>query len=293
MKIKPILPYILALISHYSYAKKPVPVDEMSLEEKELLKYAHIKTAGQACRLFENKIIAYYDQIAKIENCRRHSIDANEARVNTKSGITEVPASVFYLIPSGKDQKKTASKKIDCKDIEKHYVTSTGDDFYYVENCRLRALEDYHHMDVHNKTALSTIALSEESLKQFPKGKPLKNLKSPEEQIVYQMDGSYQWGLTARQPGNRLRQDSPSTLKDAQNRGRSKPQCQKLNNRVVSFYSQIFFMEKCRRRPLDDLPIDLQQKIEFKGGIQELTTKEYQDTAEGLPITWKKVMKKL
>jgi hypothetical protein len=41
--------------------------------------------------------------------------------------------------------------------------------------------------------------------------------------------------------------------------------CKQLNNTVVSFYSQLFFITNCQKRPIRELPISVQQRFSDRG----------------------------
>jgi len=280
------------------------------LSERYLEKFEVVKSKSQACELLEGRIVTYYDVASLVRGCKQHVIEdqelLNELVHHKGRKVVEVPARIYRLIPFGKPLAKSdldvpgaGNRKLsasECAEIEKHYVTVSGMTYYYIESCKRRAFDSYYDLQAHNTRKSTIVTLTPETLYRIPEGPVLKVKSANEDAILMKMDGDVKWSLLAR--ANRdgsLPTDTPESLRALQ-----KPQkvnrdavCRKLDGKVISFYSQIYFLEACRRRAVQGFSLTLQQRVEAKGGIVDMTPEEFRIIPAGKDMAESDVLQSL
>ncbi len=259
-----------------------------------LTKFKNIKTKAEACRRFEGKIVVYYDISSFVQNCKLRLIEdsdvLNEAIKSENLKIEEIPAEVYRLIPFGEPYdrgdipmlRSSAKKKLsasECSYLNNKYVTASGMTYYWVEKCRKKAFQDFYELQEHNRNKAPIISVSPEFLNRIPLGDEMKSPDGAEAKILYKIDGDVMWSKLLRQKeGQAVQADSPETLakieKDSKKPINKNNLCQKINRKIVSFYSQVYFGESCILRPIEDFSLELQRQLAAKGGVSDLTPEE-------------------
>ena len=190
------------------------------------------KKTLKLCNEYNGKLISYYDTVFKVVNCQRVPIDHTAVNQHLKKGekIFKVTSEVIYLIPLQKTQKKKAKASLSCKDIDGEYVTADHEVIYFIDRCKKRRFPDWqtyqehrHRRGIHQSQFLlvdqHTLAKLR-SRPDFPSSLPYTT--SP------------------------LDKDPTTQLSRTQ-------LCQKLEGQFISYFSQVYYVEKCRKRPLDSL----------------------------------------
>jgi hypothetical protein len=281
------------------------------LSQRYLTQFENVKTKTEACELLEGKIVTYYDVASLVRGCKQRPVqDAeflNELVHLRKRTVVEVPARVYRLIPFGAPLTKseyegaagTAGRKLskgECEEIEGRYVTVSGMAYYLIEGCKRREFESYYDLQEHNAGKSTIVTLNPETLYRLPEGPAMKVKTAGEESILMKMDGDVKWSRLARSNrGDETKADSPDTLRAIQNTRKvdRSEVCKKFNGKIVSFYSQIFFLDDCRRRSIDGFSIRLQQKAQSHGGVIDITPDEFKALPAGKLITEAEVYKLL
>ena len=279
------------------------------LSERFLEKFEKIKTKAEACELLEGKIVTYYDVASLVRSCKQQTIQDAELLnelVHLKNKIVvEVPARIYRLIPFGRPLSKydldgggsnNKLTKAECQDIEGRYATVSGMTYYFIESCKRRAFESYYDLQEHNKGKTTIITLAPETLYRIQAGPGMKVKSDNQESLLMKMDGGVKWSRLAR--GNRgadLTNDTPETLKEilkTQKVDRADV-CRKFNGKVISFYSQIYYLEDCRRRVIQGFSIQLQQRVQARGGVIDITPEEFKAIPAGKDVSEDDVLQRI
>ena len=272
---------------------------QIPLSEKGLRKFDTIRTKEQICKLVEGKIVVYYDTISLVKSCIQRPIEDaeffNDLVNSEKKEVVELPGRLYKLIPfgepytrnmlAGKDQK-TRPTELECGEIEGKYVTGSGITYYFIENCKKRAFQRFYDLQEHNKTKTTIVSIDPALLNRIPTGKVIALTNNDDDKLLMKMDGDVKWSLLARSNrGGEMPKDDAESLKKIQNQkssaNPSAPLCQKFDNRLVSFYSQIFFLKGCELRKVTDFGIKLQQKVQLGDPIIDLSSEEYRSLKSG------------
>lgn len=282
--------------------KKRLEPSRESLLDK---RFAHLKTKLDACRELEGKVVSYYDQVSLVKNCQQHLFE-NQDHLNSflaqKGGkFIEVPARIYRMIPFGSvyepsasstKQKRTAAF---CQNHEGKYYTTTGHAFYIIDDCKKRLFKDYPTMQEHNTGNKPVSSVAPEILENFPAGKSI-NVKSDWDKIAYGMDGEIRWSRAGRTGGKPI-QDTEEHLEqigeDAKRVPKQSTVCQKYDKRIISFYSKIYYVDKCKRRPVADFSLELQQFLEQSKGVRNIASDEYKVLPEGKSLGSKELIQLL
>jgi hypothetical protein len=277
-------------------------------------KFKSITTKAQACKAFEGMIVTYYDITSLISNCKQRQIEDPHilttllAQRNLK--IEELPASIYRLIPFGDPytredlltKRSTGSKTVtpeECNYFEKKLVSASGLTYYYVENCKLRAFEDYYALQEFNTKKDTLISVSPDQLSRFSLGKPMDVSSKREEALLMKMNGDVGWSrLNKGSDVTNLKSDNPESLwKIEKNISKSVSKsdvCKTKEGTVVSFYSRVYLISNCTKRLVSNFNINIQKIIEEKiGSIEDLTNKEYQSLPEGKNINTQDLLSNL
>lgn len=280
------------------------------LSEQFLAKFETIKTKAEACALLEGKIVTYYDVASLVRGCKQQTIEdaelLNELVHLKRKRVVEVPARIYRLIPFGRPlskhdldggggTSKTLTKQ-ECEDVEGRYVTVSGMTYYYIEGCKRRAFESYYDLQEHNKGKTTIMTLTPETLYRITTGPDMKVKSANQDAILMKMDGDVKWSRLARSNrGVESGNDTPESLQEIQKvRKVDRAEvCRKFNGKIVSFYSQVYFLEDCKRRPLAEFSLRLQQSAQARGGIIDITPEEFKAIPAGKAITEEDALKLL
>jgi hypothetical protein len=205
------------------------------------------------CRKFEGRFIAYYDRVYKVERCQRREVmkeSDEKSDVLAKQRIIVVEGETIAKIPEG-EALGTKHEKPSCAKIEGRYILSRGDDLYFIEKCKKRLLPDWDtyadHAQKRGKRGTEIIELSEEALAALAAGNDIKSV----------LDEEYKKLLDAEKNIDVLPLDEA---------------CKGLNGKFVSYYSRIYRIEACRKRPVD-AEVFVAKNPRYQ--LQELTSEQW------------------
>lgn len=277
------------------------------LSEALEIRFKDVKDRQAACKRLEGKILTYLDQTSYVRDCKQERINDPEA-LNHLVGVrrlevVEVPARVFRLVPFGKDYedglrlggKATAAE---CADLEGKYVSLSGDSYYWIKDCKKRRFPDFYSMQMHKKSQEPIQAVSPQLFSKIPEGPAMAEDKQSEMKVLYGLDSDITWRPLFRErkgAGDTL-DDSPGQIRKDQKEtsGESLDAlCKKLDRRIVSFYSQIFFVDACRRRPVKEFTIEIQRYADETGGVLDLTSTQYGRLKAGPAIAREDLINKI
>lgn len=250
-------------------------LDKIPLELRAVQKFEGIKTKQQACTALEGKVVTYYDSAALVVGCVQRPVEdpdlLNDLVFKQRKPVAEVPAHVYRLIPFGEPyaaqqaQNQNVSKI--CRDLNGKYVTSTGTDYYFIEACKKRPFSSYVELQAHNKRNAPVLIIAPDQIDRFPTGKALEGNYDREVSALYKIVGN-----STLSPLSNSKQKPVTSAEELETlpQKAAKPRdaktlCKELNNKVVSFYSQLFFITNCQKRPIKELPIAIQQRFSERG----------------------------
>lgn len=247
------------------------------LELRALQKFENIKTKQQACALLEGKVVTYYDSASLVVNCVQRPIEdpdlLNEIVFKQRKAVAEVPANVYRLIPFGEpwvaNQKQVLTMSKACREFNGKYVTSTGTDYYFIEACKKRPFTNYVELQAHNKRNAPVLTVAPDQIEKIPTGRVIEGSYDREVGALYKIVGDSTLSPLSSGKNNSKPVTSAEELEALPEKSNkstdTKGICRELNQKVVSFYSQIFFISNCQKRPIKELPIAIQQRFAERG----------------------------
>lgn len=247
------------------------------LEQRAVQKFENVKTKQQACAALEGKILTYYDSVAVVLNCQQRPVEdpdlLNELVMKQKKSVSEVPAHVYRLIPFGEpwsaNQNQSLTQSKVCRELNGKYVTSTGNDYYFIEACKKRAFSNYVELQAHNKRSAPVLTVPPDQIDKIPNGQALEGNYDREVEALYKIIGDSTLSPLSTKNDRKKPVSSAEELEELPlMKGKStdvKTICKELNQKVVSFYSQLFFITQCQKRPVKELPIEVQQRFAERG----------------------------
>jgi hypothetical protein len=271
-------------------------LEKIPLEMRAVQKFEGIKTKQEACRVLEGKVVTYYDSAALVSGCIQRPIEdpdlLNELVFKRKRPVAEVPAHVYRLIPFGEPYagQESAAKNPSsvCRDLNGKYVTTTGTDYYFIEACKKRPFSSYVELQAHNKGNLPVLIVSPDQIDRLATGKSLEGNYDREVNALYKIVGDS--SLTTLGTKGTKPVGSTEDLEALPNKSAKKQEgknlCKELNNTVVSFYSQLFYISNCQKRPIRELPIAIQQKFSERGtSVQDVSSNQLDSIPTGKELS--------
>lgn len=298
------------------------PIEPKALGDKEIKplgdvdrdSFEVIRTKGEACRRFEGKLIAFYDQTALIQKCKMRLIEdpllLNAVRKQNEGKIQDVPASVYRLFPMGEPIREGDIKGIErmlgfaevglrCDDLNGDYVTANGTDFYFVENCKKRRFKSYAGLEEHNRSKRTVRALAPSQLAELKDGKEMPNEGLDVADVWFQIDGDAGWHRGAATGDQKpMLPDSPERLREVARQQRdpvkARALCGEVQGKVVSFYHQLYFVDQCQLRVIDEKDqLQLQVRLEGREKVRDLSAAEKRALRDGRPMSVADVLRRL
>lgn len=218
------------------------------------------------CAKYEGRFIAFYGEVFKVEKCRRRPVLANETvfkLMQSGAQIAEVPAVAIAAIPEGAsiDIGTTEASARQCSVFHGKYVTYSYSDVYYVEKCTRFLIPDYETFVTHHKTKAKSageeiLSLSWTEFSGLKVGEDIPSILNKEYAALLEMGP----------PVDVIPVDEA---------------CAGLNGKMVSFYSRIYRIEKCRKREADP-EYFLRKNMNAK--LQELKPEQWLSLPDGVPL---------
>jgi hypothetical protein len=242
------------------------------LEHRQIKKFDSVKTKKEACRRLEGQVLSYYDTSTYVLNCIQRPIEdpnlLNEMVYKKRIPVVEVPAHVYRLIPFGEawsgDSSGLSGSKV-CRDLNEQYVTSTGSDYYYIQGCKKRPFASYSELQAHNNKNAPVRLVSPDELERLDEGKKIEGSYNREVEALYRIVGDS--SLRPKVDGRNKFIGSTEELEaiPGAQRADKKFLCRKFNKKIISFYSQLYYIIDCTKRPIASLPVTFQKKLAESG----------------------------
>lgn len=191
----------------------------------------------KACAKHEGKYISYYSEIFRVEKCKRRVIQDPETLSRLMRGaitVTEVESDIIAAIPAGQAvADQGAAKRRGCKQLEGRFVTFSYVDVYLVQKCKKRLFPDWETFVAFQKKRGNNSGIGSEVI-------PLSDAEFDLLQIGPEMPSAVDVEF--------IRQYDRSKVVDLIPIDEA---CRGVEGKIVSFYSKLYKIEKCRKREMD------------------------------------------
>jgi hypothetical protein len=225
--------------------------------------------AQKACAKYQGKLLSVYGEIYKIQNCVRHRINEQEDIFKfSRQGVpvVEVNSTDVAAIPVGDSWENTNSKDRPCATFNKKYITYSYTDIYYVENCVRKLIPDYETLLAHRKERGQqngeVLALSAKEFWSMKQGRDITSIIDKEFHKL--LEGSAGVDIIP--------------IDEA---------CKGVEGKIVTFYSRMYKIEKCRKREIDAESFTMHSKA-GNSKLTELRPEQWISMPDGKPYTEKK-----
>ena len=222
------------------------------------------------CIRYEGKLVAYYSDIYKIENCKRRPIiDSKTVYDLVAKGhhVIDVEREVIVALGEGAPldvPTVVVDPKALCRRLKDRYVTYSYVDVYFIEGCKRRLFPDWTTYTTHRtkkggdpKGTIESLALEEFAA--IPEGEPIPSV----------VDEMFAKLLSGEAGIDVIPVDEA---------------CKGLESQTVGFYSRLYKIEKCRKRELVGIHSILKVGEHDKGKIQELSAEKWLSLPDGEPL---------
>jgi hypothetical protein len=222
----------------------------------------------KVCAKYKDKIISVYGEMFKLQNCTRHHItDPDQVFQMTRQGasVVEVDATDVAALPVGQTWESLKAKDRPCSAFNKKYVTFSYTDIYFVENCVRRLIPDYETLLAHRQERGQkngeVLALTSKEFWSIRQGRDISSIIDKD--FAKLMDGSAGVDIIP--------------VDEA---------CKGVEGKIVTFYSRMYKIEKCRKREIDAESFTMARKLgDMK--LIELKPEQWISMPDGKPFTFK------
>ena len=207
------------------------------------------------CKKYEGSYISEYDKIFKVVACQRREVlqkDSTQAAELKGKKIIQVEAITIAKIPEGEKLGGDEPQElVSCQKLEGRYVLSRDERIYYINGCKKLSLPDWdtyvEHARKKGKRGQDLLEVSEESLYRIASGSAIPSI----------LDEEYKKLLDVEKPIELIPRDEA---------------CKGLNGRFVSYYSRIYKIQACEKKPVEPT-LFLQKFPGYK--LEELSSDQY------------------
>lgn len=222
----------------------------------------------KVCGKFKDKLISVYGEIFKLQNCVRHHVtDQEQVFQMTRQGVpvVEVEATDVAALPIGQTWEQVRAKDRPCSAFNKKYVTFSYTDIYYVENCVRRLVPDYETLLAHRQERGQkngeVFALTPKEFWSIRQGRDISSIIDKD--FAKLLDGSAGVDIIP--------------VDEA---------CKGVEGKIVTFYSRMYKIEKCRKREIDAEAFTMNRKL-GDSKLIELKPEQWISMPDGKPYTFK------
>jgi hypothetical protein len=187
----------------------------------------------KVCDKYKGKLISVSGEIYKLEKCVRHLVQDQEDifKFNRQGiAVVEVDASDVAALPVGDSWDHASTKERPCSAFNHKYITFSYTDIYYVENCVKRLIPDYETLLAHRRSNGQrngeVLALTAKEFWSMRHGRDITSIIDKE--FAKLLEGSAGVDIIP--------------VDEA---------CKGLEGKIVTFYSRMYKIEKCRKREID------------------------------------------
>ncbi len=252
--------------------QEPVELLEMSWTPIEIKTFSPKETKS-LCYQYEGKLVAYYSDVYKIQDCKRRLIVDSKTvyeLVSKGQKVVDVDRDLIVALPEGEPLDiapfNTNAAQL-CRRLEGRYVTYSYVDVYYIEGCKRRLFPDWTTYTTHRTKKggdpKGTFeALPVEEFSAIPEGEPIPS-------VVDEMFAK----LLSGEAGIDV-----IPIDEA---------CKGVNNQVVSFHSRLYKIEKCYKREIFGFETIFKVTDYESKKIEELTAEKWLSLPNGVPLPLK------
>ena len=223
----------------------------------------------KVCAKYRANLLSVYGEIYKLKNCTRHQIhDQEEIFKFAKQGIItiEVDSKDVAALPIGDHWEIVNAKNRPCSFFNKKYITFSYTDIYFVENCVRKLIPDYETLLEHRKSqgikSSEVLALNAREFYQIRQGRDVTSVIDREFSKL--LEGSAGVDIVP--------------IDEA---------CKGVEGKIVTFYSRMYKIEKCRKREINAEQFTMQRKQNDSKWI-ELRPEQWVSMPDGKPFDDKK-----
>lgn len=220
------------------------------------------------CDKYQGRLVAYYNDVYKVEGCKRRMIVNSKTVYNMmREGqeVMDIDSDVMVALPEGSpiDLAVNAQGARGCQALEGMYVSYSATDVYFVEKCQKRIFPDWatyvDHRQKRGDGRGEILSLNWLEFSQLTVGRPVPSI----------IDDMF---------AKLLRGDGSTDIIPVDEA------CAGLDGKVVAFYSRLYQIEKCRKREITD-----PEAFMFKTGVErakipDLTAQIWLSLPDGAPI---------
>jgi hypothetical protein len=223
----------------------------------------------KVCAKYRGALLSVYGEIYKLQNCTRHQIhDQEEIFKFAKEGIKtiEVDSKEVAALPIGDNWEVVNAKNRPCSFFNKKYITFSYTDIYFVENCVRKLIPDYETLLEHRKSqgikSSEVLALNAREFYQIRQGRDVNSVIDREFSKL--LEGSAGVDIVP--------------IDEA---------CKGVEGKIVTFYSRMYKIEKCRKREINAEKFTMHRKLNDSKLI-ELRPEQWVSMPDGKPFDDKK-----
>ncbi len=217
------------------------------------------------CAKYKNNLVSVYGELYKIRNCTRHLIvNQEEIFKFAREGIKtiEVEATDVAALPVGDTWEHVSTKDRPCTFFSKKYVTFSYTDIYFVENCVRKLVPDYETLLSHRKAqgikSTEILALTAREFYGIRQGRDITSIVDKEFSKL--LDGSAGVDIIP--------------IDEA---------CKGVDGKIVTFYSRMYKIEKCRKREINAEKYTMGRRIN-DAKLIELRPEQWVSMPDGKPF---------
>jgi hypothetical protein len=216
---------LAALLLLAFYSTNSLALSTENKKKSEVSSNRELSTA-QYCRQYEGKLVAFYSDVWEVKGCKRIPLSSEEVYRRTNAGelVLDVEAAVVRGIKEG--QRIQITKKRSCSELEGKYVSLDFEDIWFVTGCSRRKFPDWMSYSRQRGGLDKESAILELTWDEFKGLKEGKDYAS-----VYDTEAE----ITSRDVDT-------IPIEEA---------CRGIEGKYVYYYSRIYKIEKCARRPID------------------------------------------
>ena len=219
----------------------------------------------KVCAKYRGSLLSVFGEIYKVQNCTRHQIhDQEEIFKFARQGMKtlEVDSKDVAALPIGDSWESVNSKMRSCSFFNKKYITFSYTDIYFVENCVRKLIPDYETLLEHRKKqgvkSSEVLALNAREFYQIRQGRDITSVIDREFSKL--LEGSAGVDIIP--------------IDEA---------CKGVEGKIVTFYSRMYKIEKCRKREINAEQFTMRRKnVDLK--LIELRPEQWVSMPDGKPF---------
>lgn len=237
--------------------KEVLIIESVSEKVEAQRKLKRSKSRKKYCKKYTGKLISYYGEVFFIKGCKRIQLSLKQLTSQTRKGVEvhEVTGDVINSIPKSDGETYQRSKPRGCRELANSYITIDNDEIFFLQACKKRIFPDWatfnRHRSDHKTSKIYEITWDE--LNSFDLGEPFISILDNTE---------FKLGETV------------DTIPVGE-------ACRGLEGKFVTYYSRVYKIFKCHKRPVD--PVIFSRKVYDKP--KELTSEQWLSLPTGEDLT--------